>query len=286
MKLLITGANGMLARDLIVQLQKEGWPCAAFSKEELDITDAHSIEKQLLATLPEVVINCAAYTHVDQAETDDLQVKQVNQEGVAQLARLCKNTRSKLVHISTDFVFDGRRTAPYSESDVPNPLGIYGKTKWGGEQAILQLDFDYLIVRTSWLYGVDGKNFVKTILRLAKERAELQVVADQIGSPTWTADLAQALAHLLKVKASGLFHFSNQGQCSWYEFACEIMQTAYQQGMLSKKIPVRSIASADYPTPAKRPAFSVLDCQKYSALTQQTIPSWQDSLARMLTQLS
>ena len=286
MKLLITGSGGMLAQDLIQQLEEERWHYHAFAKRELDITQPESIENHLSQIKPDVLINCAAYTQVDQAEEDAIHAKQVNHEGVAHLAHFCAQYQVKLLHLSTDFVFDGEQSEPYTESNTPNPTGVYGQTKWAGEEAILKQTTDALIVRTSWLYGVAGNNFVKTMLRLAQERPEIKVVNDQIGSPTWTVDLAKALIHLLKIEASGMIHFSNRGQCSWYEFARETIQVAHQQKLLSELIPVIPIPSSEYPTPAKRPAFSTLNCEKYTKLTGQTPPCWQASLTQMLGQLS
>ncbi len=286
MKLLITGSGGMLAQDLIQQIQEEQWRYHAFTKRELDITEPESIAKHLLQIKPDVLVNCAAYTQVDQAENDEINAKRVNQEGAGHLAHFCREYQIKLVHLSTDFVFDGKQAEPYTESNRPNPTGIYGHTKRAGEEAILQQTTDAIIVRTSWLHGVGGKNFVKTMLRLAQKQPEIKVVDDQIGSPTWTVDLAQALIHLLKVGASGIIHFSNRGQCSWYEFAQKAIQIAHQQGILPQKTPVLSMPSSEYPTPAKRPAFSVLNCKKYTELTGQTPPHWQAGLAQMITQLS
>ena len=286
MKVLITGSNGMLAQDLIPQLEEENWQTDAFTKNELDITQPKLIETRLLEIGPEVVINCAAYTQVDQAEIDAANAKRVNRDGVRYLARLCARYQIKLVHISTDFVFDGKQSEPYTESDTPNPTGVYGQSKLAGEKVILTESIDALIVRTSWLYGAEGHNFVKTMLRLARERSEIKVVDDQIGSPTWTVDFAQALVRLLKARASGIIHFSNRGQCSWYEFASNTIQIAYQQGYLSQQPSLVPIPTSQYPTPAQRPAFSVLNCEKYSKLTQQLPPHWQKSLAQMITQLS
>ncbi len=290
MKLLIAGANGMFAHDLIQSLQQSNdslhtWDYHAPLETELDITQPESIEQNIHHFNPQVLVNCAAYTQVDQAETDVSQATQINQEGVRHLAQICTKKQVKLVHFSTDFVFDGNQSIPYLESDQPRPQGIYAQTKLAGEHAIQKSSVDYLIIRTSWLYGVAGHNFVKTILRLAKERPDLKVVCDQVGSPTWTVDLAQAMISLLKVDAAGIVHFSNHGQCSWYEFAKAIIQIAHELDYLPQSTPVRPIPTTEYPLPAKRPTFSVLNCDRYMRLTKQTPPSWQSALKQMLTKL-
>ncbi len=286
MKLLITGANGMLAHDLIQYLQSYGWPYEACTKTKLDITQPEAIQAKLASFQPDGVVNCAAYTQVDLAEKETEAAQQINGIGPKHLAEQCAKAQIKLVHISTDFVFDGQSADPYVESAPTNPLGAYGQTKLAGEQAILAKLENHLIIRTSWLYGVQGKNFVKTMVRLAKERPELRVVHDQIGSPTWTADLAYAIVALLETNATGVVHFSNRGQCSWCQFAQEAIYHAYQQGLTSKVPPVHPITTAEYPTPAKRPAFSVLDTSRYKQWTQQTPPRWQESLAHMIHQLA
>ncbi|MBF0279412.1 MAG: dTDP-4-dehydrorhamnose reductase [SAR324 cluster bacterium] len=286
MKLLITGSNGMLAQDLIQELEKVDWAFHAFTKKELDITQPAKIAEILQQIKPDALINCAAYTQVDQAEEEALTAKKINHEGAANLARYCAMQQVKLIHLSTDFVFDGMQTEPYSESDAPNPSGVYGQTKRAGEISILEQMRDALIIRTSWLFGASGKNFVKTMLRLARSGSEIKVVDDQIGSPTWTVDLAKALIHLLQLKVSGIVHFSNRGECSWHELAAKTIEIAHQKGMLSNVIKVRPIPGSEYPTPAKRPAYSSLNCAKYQNLTGKTPPCWQASLTQMLEQLS
>ncbi|MBF0288311.1 MAG: dTDP-4-dehydrorhamnose reductase [SAR324 cluster bacterium] len=288
MKLLIAGANGMFAHDLIQLLQQTGdvsqeWDCHAPSETEFNITELESIEQTVYAVNPHILINCAAYTQVDQAETDIVRAKLINEEGVQNLAHICAKNHVKLIHLSTDFVFDGNQSEPYLESDEPNPQGVYAQTKLAGEQAIQNSDVDHLIVRTSWLYGAAGHNFVKTMLHLAQEHPELKVVCDQIGSPTWTVDLAKAMLFLLKADAAGIVHFSNQGQCSWHEFAKETIQIAHELDYLPQLTPVLKVSTTEYPLPAKRPAFSVLNCDKYTTLTKQVPPPWKSSLKQMLT---
>lgn len=286
MKILVTGANGMLAHDLIQQLKKEDWLVYTFSKQELDITQSESIQKQIENFKPNVVINCAAYTKVDQAESEEKSACGINWQGVKNLSNVCSQHKVKLVHVSTDFVFDGNQNEPYLENDVTHPQGVYGVTKLKGEQAIQNTNVNYLIVRTSWLYGAKGHNFVKTMLRLANERSELKVVDDQIGCPTWTFDLANALISLIKEKSLGIYHFSNQGQCSWYEFAKEAIEVAYHQKYITQIPKIFPIPTSEYPLPAKRPLFSVLNCEKYMQSTQQSPPEWKESLSKMIKTLS
>ncbi|MGK5092975.1 dTDP-4-dehydrorhamnose reductase [Deltaproteobacteria bacterium TL4] len=285
MNLMLVGAGGMLAQDLRRVLSQKSINCQAFEEHELDITHPEKVDAALSHIHPEVLINCAAYTQVDQAESDSAKAMLINRDAPLLLAKACLKHQSKLLHISTDFVFDGTSNKPYTESVRPNPLSVYGKSKHQGEVAIQQSGANYLIVRTAWLYGVAGHNFVKTMLRLSRERQSLKVVHDQIGSPTWTVDLANALVDLITRQATGLVHYSNREQCSWYEFAKTIIEQAYQLQLIEKIIPVHPIPTTDYPTPAKRPAFSVLDCGQYTRLTQKIPPAWYLSLGQMLTEL-
>lgn len=233
---------------------------------------------------PDAIINCAAFTNVDGCEEQVDLAMRVNGEGPGLLAELAKELGAVLVHISTDFVFDGRKKSPYIEEDQPQSLSVYGKSKLAGEQLILQSDLqEYFIIRTSWLYGAGGNNFVETIIRLAKEKPELKVVADQHGTPTWTKDLAQAIFALLRTQEYGIYHYSNEGECSWFEFASEIVALA-RTNLNVKVDRLLPIPSESYPLPAERPKYSVMSKDKIKQVTGLTIPVWQKSLKTYLRQ--
>jgi dTDP-4-dehydrorhamnose reductase len=242
---------------------------------------------------PDVIINCAAFTNVDGAETDQDLAMVVNGTAVGYLAEAALAVDAILVHVSTDYVFDGKKKTPYVEGDAPNPQSAYGRTKQVGEQAIQQSGLDkYFIVRTSWLYGPGGNNFVETILRLAAEREELRIIHDQVGSPTFTGDLADAIFSLLGLTNHelriadhdpyGIYHFANDGSCSWYEFAEEIVTLARKNGERLKVDKILPIKTEEYPLPAKRPAYSVFSKDKYRAATGAVVPDWQSSLDQYL----
>jgi len=250
--ILVVGANGMLGRDLMALL---GDAARGVDIDEIDITSLESTGRILKTLKPKTVINCAAYTDVDGCESNVETAMQVNGEGVAHLAMASREIGARLVHISTDYVFDGGKGSPYVEDDAPCPLGIYGESKLAGEMNAA-FNPDHLIVRTQWLYGLHGKNFVETMLRLAGEKQELSVVDDQIGSPTWTVDLAHAVMALLKTGHSGVYHAANTGFCSWNEFAKSIFQEA---GLTVK---VNGMTTAELNRPARRPLYSTLDCSK------------------------
>jgi len=233
---------------------------------------------------PDIIINCAAYTNVDRCEEHVDLAMSVNGSGPGFLAEVVKEIDAVLVHISTDFVFDGEKRKPYIEEDMPNPLSVYGKSKLEGEQQILQTGLkQYFIVRTSWLYGAGGNNFVETMIRLAKEKIELKVVADQHGSPTWTEDLAQAIFALLQTSDYGIYHYSNDGECSWFDFANEIVVLARETQDLAVER-ILPIKTEDYPLPAKRPKYSIMSKEKIKRATGIHIPQWQDSLKSYLIQ--
>jgi dTDP-4-dehydrorhamnose reductase len=250
--ILVVGANGMLGRDMMALI---GDAARGVDIDEIDITSLESTERILRTLKPKTVINCAAYTDVDGCETNVETAMQVNGEGVAHLAMASREIGARLVHVSTDYVFDGGKGSPYVEDDAPCPLGIYGESKLAGE---LNAAFnpDHLIVRTQWLYGLHGKNFVETMLRLAGEKQELSVVDDQIGSPTWTVDLAHAIMALLRTGQSGIYHAANAGFCSWNEFA----KTIFQEAGLPVK--VNGMTTEELNRPARRPLYSTLDCSK------------------------
>lgn len=256
---------------------------------EFNITDRSMVYAEIQAFQPDVVVNCAAYTNVDGCETEEGLATCINGVGPGYLAEAARQVGAVLVHISTDYVFDGRKQSPYLETDIAVPLSAYGRSKLAGEQAIIASGLErFFIIRSSWLYGPNGKNFVETIIRLANEREELRIVADQIGAPTYTGDLADAIFNLLALNANpqsptlssyGLYHFANAGQCSWYEFAVEIVRLLKEQGSQAKVQRITPISTKDYPLPALRPAWSVFSKEKYLVATGAVVPDWRQSLA-------
>lgn len=285
-KILLVGAKGMLAQ-MVARCAPPEYQIVPLDLPEFDLTDVALVERIFQEEKPEVVINCAAFTQVDACETEEALATRVNGDGPGNLARAARNIDATLVHISTDYVFDGLGTTPYSETDPTVPQSAYGRSKLLGEEAIRQSGLEkYFIVRTSWLYGPGGKNFVETILRLVAERDELRVVADQVGSPTFTGDLAQGLFNLLALERTpqtakalyGIYHFANAGQCSWYDFAKEILTLAQERGLPAKAERVVAIRTEDYPLPARRPSYSVFNSKKYQRVTGVSIPGWEVSL--------
>lgn len=283
MKILITGANGQLGKELIVAFKNSKYKIVALSHKDLDITNAENVAYILADEKPAIVINCAAYTAVDKAEAETLKAYNINESGAKNLAISCKENNIKLIHISTDFVFDGTHSMPYLETDSTNPLSVYGKSKLAGELAIQQANSDSIIIRTSWLYSSFGANFLKTIIRLCNERDELGIVADQIGSPTYAYDLAVAIKSICEspmlTSTSGLFHFSNQGVGSWYDFAVCIANN------IDAKTKINPISTNQYPTPATRPHYSVLNTSKIKSTFGIIIPHWQTSVVDCIKKL-
>lgn len=277
---LVTGGNGQLA-----QCIKDVAHLAAdlhiiyTDYEDLDITDLNAVKTFFKNNLVDYCINCAAYTAVDKAESNPEMAHTVNTIGVENLARVCNSFKSTLIHISTDFVFDGVKSSMYTEQDAVNPESVYGKTKRDGEILIEHHLAAYFILRTSWLYSEHGNNFMKTMIKLSQEKEQLQVVVDQVGTPTYATDLAAVILQIVssKTKQYGLYHYSNEGVASWYDFAKAIFEEI-QSGI--KLVPIKSVA---YPTPAKRPAFSVLDKSKIKNILQIDIPYWRDSLRTALS---
>ena len=274
-KILVTGGNGQLAQCIkdVIKCYKN--LAADFQDPpDLDITNKQQLELYFSKNEFDYCINCAAYTAVDLAEEQSDLAYSVNADGPKNLAEVCKKHQVKLLHISTDFVFDGKKQTPYIETDMPNPLGIYGASKWQGERNIQEVMEDYFIIRTSWLYSQYGNNFMKTMLRLSETRDEISVVSDQIGSPTYAGDLAEVLIKIVLSSSTnyGLYHYSNSGAISWYDFAVEIFT------LFGRKIEVKPIKTKDYPTAAKRPKYSVLDTTKIKNNFDCTIKDWQGSL--------
>lgn len=285
MKVLITGGSGQLGTELRQLLQARGDEVIAPGRDELDLLQPDDLAASILRHRPNWVVNCAAYTQVDRAEDDADSAFRINRDAARALAQTCRQADIHLAHISTDFIFDGRQSTPYDEQAIGNPLGIYGDSKWQGEQAVIAEKPDALVLRIAWVYGCHGNNFVKTMLRLATEREELRVVCDQIGTPGWTHDIADALQQLIAQDAQGIYHFSNEGVASWYDFACAIVEEACALGYALKVRQVTPIASEEFPTPARRPAYSVLDKRKIRPRLDGPIPHWRSSLRRMLTEL-
>ncbi len=276
MKVLVTGAGGMLAQALVPELRSHDHEVVALERTALDVTDATAVEEWLQAESPEVVVQCAAYTAVDQAEIEEQAALRVNGEGTRYVAQACQRIGARLVYPSTDYVFDGTSTRPYRPADPTRPANAYGRSKLAGERAALETG-RALVVRTSWLYGAGGKSFVDTLLRLARERDYLEVVDDQIGRPTWTVSLAQALRELIERKIMGILHVTDGGPpVSWYGFAREILAER------ALAIPVRPVASEAFPRLASRPAYSVLDCTATETILGRSLPDWKDMLTRYL----
>lgn len=273
---LVTGAAGMLGSELVVALAGAGFEVVPRSKADLDVTDRAAVARAFRAASPDVVVNCAAFTKVDACETDP-RAEAVNATAVDTLATECLARSVDLVHVSTDFVFDGAKRAPYTEEDEPCPLSAYGRTKRAGEEAALRAP-NALVVRSSWLFGRGGWNFVEAILKqVADGRRELAVVSDQRGRPTAAPDLADAIVALLLSGASGLYHFANEGEATWFDFAREILDRSG-----CRDIAMRPIDSMTLARPAARPLYSVLDTTRYERRTGRSIRSWRDALAEHL----
>ena len=285
MKILITGKDGQLGYELQETLPAD-IECLACGKQELDITSLNSIKSAVSAFSPDIVINAAAYTAVDKAETEQDQAFLVNATGVRNLISIIEPRGIKLIHLSTDFVFSGNSTIPYSPSSPVDPIGVYGKSKAEGEKIILDgYPDNSLILRTSWLYSAHGDNFVKTMIRLMQERDELKVVSDQTGSPTWARGLARVIWAFCRLPdISGIFHWSDEGETTWYDFAVAIQKEALEIGLLKKSIKIIPIRTSDYPTPAKRPYYSVLDKQSTWDIIGCRSPDWRISLREMLAE--
>lgn len=285
MSVLVAGSTGQLGVDLFAFLRGQGLEVLAPDAQQMNLLEPQSVRDTVRNAAPQWVINCAAYTQVDRAEQDAETAFGVNREGARALAEAAQAAGAWMLQVSTDFVFSGRSSVPYTEDDATGPLGVYGQSKYEGEVAVQRACARSVILRTAWLYGVHGNNFVKTMLRLAAERDELRVVSDQTGTPTWTQDLVRALWGLMQAPQAGVFHFSDEGQASWYEFACAIVEEARRLGFPISAQRVVPISTAEYPTPARRPAYSVLSKSKIQRLLGGPIPHWRDSLCAMLKEL-
>ena len=284
-KILITGSEGQLGYELQRTILAD-YECIATSRNELDITDADAVNAFVKMHHPAVIINSAAYTAVDKAEEETDLAIAINTIGAENLANAAKARNCKLVQISTDFVFDGKACSPYPVDAETNPDGYYGKTKRDGDNKVIDiLGDEALIIRTSWLYSAHGNNFVKTMLRFMAEREELGIIADQIGTPTWANSLANAVWQAIELNTTGIHHWSDAGVASWYDFAYAIMEEGVALGLLDRPIKINAITTADYPTPASRPCYSVMDkTTTWKALEMQS-DHWRVALRKMLNEL-
>ncbi len=279
MKVLVTGVNGQLGFDVTKALQRRRIPCRGVSRQEFDITDFKAAEGFLKGYCPDAVVHCAAYTAVDRAEEETALCGAVNAGGTENIARICREIDAKLVYISTDYVFPGTGVQYYGTDDKAEPVNHYGATKLAGEEAVEKLLRKYFIVRISWVFGKNGNNFVKTMLRLGKDRGNVSVVDDQIGSPTYTVDVAELICDMLPTEKYGIYHATNDGICSWAEFAEEIFRQA------GRSVVVKHIKSSEYPTRAKRPANSRLSKEKLVQAGFYKLPPWQDAVRRYIKEL-
>lgn len=278
-KILVTGCNGQLGRSLRREFDNDGTTEAVYTDyETLDITDERAVSRMLEEGDFDVVVNCAAYTAVDKAESDSVKAALLNTGAVGILGKAAVEHGAKVIHISTDYVFSGQHFRPYEENDEPYPQGMYGRTKLEGEALLTSFCQNSIIIRTAWLYSEYGKNFVKTMLSLAETHSEINVVADQIGTPTYAGDLAGAIRTVINSEEwhPGIYHYTDEGVASWYDFTKAIME------MSGKSVKVNPIPTSAYPTPAKRPLYSVLSKQKIKNTFGLTIPYWRDSLRRCL----
>ena len=276
MKVLVTGAHGMLGYEVVTACQLRGHEVVAtdiaFEEDFLDITDPDSIRVALRSVRPEWVINCAAYTNVDACEDHEEEAGTLNARAPALLALLCREHSMRLMHVSTDYVFDGSKGSPYTEHDNPNPINVYGRSKLEGEIAIVRQMDDHLIIRTQWLFGLHGKNFISTIIEKAQERQSLRIVDDQWGSPTYARDLAKAMVLLLEVDARGVYHVCNRGRTTWYNFARKAIE------LFAIETEVIPVSTEEFPRPAKRPCYAVLSTKKFTKTTGKLMQPWQISL--------
>lgn len=282
MRVLVTGAKGQLGYDIMNELEKRGLDAVGVDVEEMDITDPAACDRVITQSAVDAVIHCAAYTAVDAAEDQVELCRRINADGTRNVAVVCGKLNIRMMYISTDYVFDGQGTRPWEPDDERHPLNVYGQTKYEGELAIEELVKKFFTVRIAWVFGVNGKNFIKTMLRLGREKGAVSVVNDQIGSPTYTYDLARLLVDMIQTDKYGRYHATNEGLCSWYEFACEIFR---QAGM--NEVTVTPVSSAEYPaSKAKRPMNSRISKEKLSENGFERLPDWKDALSRYLKEIT
>ncbi len=279
MKVLVTGTKGQLGYDVVNELTGRGIEAVGVDIEEMDITDADSVNRVIAQAAPDAVIHCAAYTAVDAAEDNVELCRRVNVDGTQNIANICKKLDIPMIYISTDYVFDGEGERPWEPDDERTPLNVYGQTKYEGELAVQNTLEKYFIVRIAWVFGVNGKNFVRTMLNLAKTHDHITVVNDQFGSPTYTYDLARLLVDMVLTDKYGIYHATNEGICTWYEFACEIFRQA------GVKVEVEPVSAKQYQARAKRPSNSRMSKDKLEKNGFKRLPSWQDALGRYLKEI-
>lgn len=279
MKVLVTGVNGQLGHDVMIHLQRQGIDAVGVDIQDFDLTDENAVMSYVQRAKPSAIIHCAAYTAVDKAESDIAKCCQINGEGTRNMVRAAVSVKAKLLYVSTDYVFPGEGTEPYETDDPKGPRNIYGQSKLQGEVAVTSQMTAYFIVRTSWVYGVNGNNFVKTMLRLGAERDSINVVCDQIGSPTYSYDLARCLVDLIRTSNYGVYHATNEGFCSWADFAQAIMRKA---GLTCR---VRPVLTTEYKTAAKRPLNSRMSKASLDKAGVARLPQWEDALERYLKEI-
>lgn len=280
MKVLVTGVKGQLGYDVVRELQSRGHEAIGVDIEEMDITDETAVSRVMEETAPEAVIHCSAFTAVDRAEEEQELCYKVNVQGTENIAKMCQKLGCKMLYLSTDYIFSGEGQRPWEPEDTPSPLNSYGQSKYQGEVALRQYVDKYFIVRISWVFGINGNNFIKTMLRLGKEKGAVKVVDDQIGSPTYTFDLAKLLVDMIETEQYGAYHATNEGICSWYEFAKEIFQEANM-----KEVTVTPVSSEEFPVKAKRPKNSRMSKEKLVQNGFSLLPSWQDAVKRYIEEL-
>lgn len=285
MKVLVTGCKGQLGYDVSKELLKCGDTAVSVDIEEMDITDKEAVENYIRNANVDAVIHCAAYTAVDNAEDNVDLCRRINRDGTQNIADACKKHNLKMIYISTDYVFNGEGEIPWKPDEKREPLNVYGQTKYEGEIAVESTLDKYFIVRISWVFGVNGKNFVRTMLSLGKTHDKLTVVADQIGSPTYTVDLAKLIVDMVHSDKYGRYHATNEGVCSWYDFTCEIMKQAAEYYPEYANVEVLPVSSDAYPTKAKRPSNSRMSKEKLDKNGFNRLPTWQDALKRYLKEL-
>ncbi|MBY0206807.1 dTDP-4-dehydrorhamnose reductase [Paenibacillus cucumis (ex Kampfer et al. 2016)] len=286
MKVLVTGASGQLGRDVVLLLEKEGHDILACDRDQMDITNQAQCNEVISSYHPEVIIHCAAYTAVDAAETDTDGAYKVNAVGTRNVAVAAEKVGAKLIYIGTDYVFDGQSTTPYQEYDDTNPRSVYGKSKRAGEWMVQSLCSKWFVVRTSWVYGLHGNNFVKTMLKLGQEKPKLQVVHDQKGSPTYTVDLALFLIELMGTEMYGIYHASNCGHCTWYEFTQAIFEEAQTVVGVSIQAELEPCTTEQYPRPAPRPLNSVMDHLSIRTNGLTDLRPWREGLRDFIRSMS
>lgn len=282
MNVLVTGANGQLGNEMRLMAQNSSYHYIFTDVEELDITDFNAILQTVKEKEIQIIVNCAAYTNVDKAENDFDIANALNNIAVGRLANAAKAQNATLIHISTDYVFNGNNHIPYTEDDITDPIGVYGKTKLAGEETIKKVGCNYIILRTAWLYSKWGNNFVKTMQKLTLEKDSLPVIFDQIGSPTYAKDLAHAISLIIErnmLNQQGIYHYSNEGVCSWFDFAKEICELS------GHNCNITPIHSQEYPSKVTRPHYSVLDKTKFKETFGIPVPYWKDSLKKCINEL-